>query len=76
MPFVNVTVRGRVVETVPPQVVLPEPAMTVNTFPGSVSDRLTPVYGVLVELYNVIASVVVPPAWKLGGVKALDKPTS
>ncbi len=62
VPFVKLTVRGRVVETVPPQVVDPDPGTTVNTFPGSVSDKLTPVYAERVGLRNVMVNVAVPPA--------------
>ena len=43
MPPVKVTVRGNVVETVPPQVVAAEPGTTVKTVPGRVSEILTPV---------------------------------
>ena len=43
VPFDNVTVRGNVVVTVPPQVDVPEPGTTVNTLPGNVSDSRTPV---------------------------------
>lgn len=43
LPFVRLTVRGNAVETVPPQVVVADPATTVNTVPGNVSDSSTPV---------------------------------
>ena len=43
LPFVRLTVRGKVVATVPPQVVVADPGTTVRTFPGNVSDRFTPV---------------------------------
>ena len=48
VPPVRLTVRGSVVETVPPQLVVAEPGTTVNTVPGKVSETLTPVYGELV----------------------------
>lgn len=76
VPFVRLTVRGNMVDTVPPQVVVADPATTVRTLPGNVSDRFTPVYGELVGLRSVIVRVVVPPAWKLGGENALDNPIS
>ena len=47
VPPVRLTVRGGVMETVPPQVVAAEPGTTVRTVPGSVSDTFSPVYGVL-----------------------------
>ena len=62
MPFVRLTVRGKSVETVPPQVVVADPATTVRTVPGKVSDIRTPVYAELVGLLRVIVNVVVPPA--------------
>lgn len=62
LPFVKVTVRGKVVKTVPPQVVAADPGTTVRTSPGNVSDRFTPVYAELVGLRKVIVRVVVPPA--------------
>ena len=62
LPFVRLTVRGREVETVPPQVVVADPSITVNTVPGNVSDSCTPVYAVLVGLLRVIVSVLAPPA--------------
>lgn len=62
VPLVKLTVRGNVVETVPPQVVVAEPATTVSTVPGSVSDMSTPVYAELVGLRNVMVRVVIPPA--------------
>jgi hypothetical protein len=43
VPPVNETVRGAVVEAVPPQVVIAEPSTTVKTEPGNVSDTFTPV---------------------------------
>lgn len=43
VPPVKVTVRGSVVEAVPPQVVAAEPGTTVNTVPGNVSAMFTPV---------------------------------
>lgn len=43
VPPVKVTVRGSVVETVPPQVVAAEPLTTVRTVPGRVSEIFTPV---------------------------------
>ena len=46
VPLVKETVRGKVVVTVPPpQVVVAEPGTTVNTVPGNVSVRFTPVSG-------------------------------
>ena len=62
VPFVKRTVRGNIVETVPPQVVKAEPGTTVRTAPGNVSDNSTPVYAELVGLRNVIVRVVIPPA--------------
>ena len=62
VPFVKLTVRGNVVETVPPQVVVAEPGTTVSTSPGNVSDNSTPVYAELVGLRNVIVRMVIPPA--------------
>lgn len=62
LPFVRLTVRGNTVDTVPPQVVVAEPGTTVSTLPGSVSDRLTPVYAEPVGFLSVIVRVVVPPA--------------
>ena len=43
LPFVRLTVRGSMVDTVPPQVVVADPGTTVRTLPGRVSDRFTPV---------------------------------
>lgn len=43
VPPAKLTVRGGVVETVPPQVVASEPDTTVSTVPGRVSDIFTPV---------------------------------
>ena len=43
LPFVKLTVRGNVVEAVPPQVVVAEPDTTLKTVPGKVSDNVTPV---------------------------------
>lgn len=62
VPFVKLTVRGNIVETVPPQVVVAEPGITVSTVPGNVSDNSTPVYAELVGLRTVILRVVIPPA--------------
>ena len=62
IPFVNLTVRGNMVETIPPQVVVAEPETTVNTSSGNVSDNSTPVYAELVGLRNVIVRTVIPPA--------------
>ena len=62
VPFVKRTVRGKIVETVPPQVVVAEPGTTVRTAPGNISDNSTPVYAELVGLRNVIVRVVTPPA--------------
>lgn len=41
--MVRETVRGKVVEAVPPQVVVADPATTVSTVPGRVSEMFTPV---------------------------------
>ena len=38
LPFVNVTVRGGVIETDPPQVVSADPGTMVKTLPGNVSE--------------------------------------
>ena len=62
VPFVRLTVRGKTVEAVPPQVVLADPATTVRTVPGTVSDIRIPVYAERVGLLSVIVNVVVPPA--------------
>jgi hypothetical protein len=43
VPPVKLTVRGGVMETVPPQVVVAEPGTIVKTVPGRVSDTFTPV---------------------------------
>ena len=43
LPLVRLTVRGSMVDTVPPQVVFADPGTTVRTLPGRVSDRFTPV---------------------------------
>lgn len=43
LPFVRLTVRGSMVDTVPPQVVVADPGTTVRALPGRVSDRFTPV---------------------------------
>lgn len=43
VPPVKLTVRGRVVEDVPPHVVVADPGTTVNTVPGKVSETFTPV---------------------------------
>ena len=43
VPPVSVTVRGKVVVTVPPQVVVAEPSTTVRTVPGRVSEIPAPV---------------------------------
>ncbi len=74
VPPVKLTVRGSVVETVPPQVVVAVPGTTVRTVPGRVSDTLTPVYGELVGFCSVMVKVVVPPAGIFGGEKALVMP--
>lgn len=70
----KLTVRGNVVEAVPPHVVVAEPGTTVKTVPGRVSDTLTPVYGELVGFRSVMVKVVVPPAGKDGGENALVIP--
>ena len=62
VPFVRLTVLSNIVETVPPQVVAPDPGTTVSTGPGNVSDNSTPVKAELVGLRNVIVRVVTPPA--------------
>lgn len=62
VPFVSVTVRGKVVETVPPQVVVADPATTVSTLPGRVSEMPTPVKAEVVGFWSVIVSVVISPA--------------
>lgn len=67
VPPTKLTVRGKVVETVPPQVVVAEPATTVSTVPGNVSETSTPVYGELVGFCSVMIRVVLPPAGKVGG---------
>jgi hypothetical protein len=69
VPPVKLTVRGKVAEAVPPQVVVAEPGTIVNTVPGKVSETFTPVYGELVGFCNVIVRVVVPPAGKVAGEK-------
>ena len=43
VPPVRLTVRGGVIETVPPHVVAAEPGTTVKTVPGRVSVTFTPV---------------------------------
>ena len=62
VPPVSVTVRGRVVETVPPQVVVADPSSTVNTEPGSVSEMPTPVKAEAVGFRSVMVNVEVSPA--------------
>lgn len=62
VPLVKLTVRGNVVEAVPPHVVAAEPGITVSMVPGNVSDTFTPVYAELVGLRIVIVRVVIPPA--------------
>lgn len=62
VPPVKVTVRGKIVATVPPQVVDADPGTTVNTVPGRVSEMLTPVYAEPVGFRSVMVRVVVPPA--------------
>ena len=76
VPPVRLTVRGGVVEAVPPQVVVAEPGTTVRTVPGNVSDMTTPVYATDDGFSNVMVSVVVPPAGKLPGEKALRMRTA
>lgn len=61
-PSVKVTVRGGVIETLPPQVVEAEPATMVNTSPGNSSEISTPVNAELVGFRNVMVRVEVPPA--------------
>lgn len=74
VPPVKLTVRGCVIETVPPQVVAAEPATMVRIVPGKVSETLTPVYGEFVGLSKVIVSVVVPPAGIVEGENAFVIP--
>ncbi len=69
VPPVKLTVRGKVVEAVPPQVVVAEPGTIVNTVPGKVSETFTPVYGEPVGFCKVMVRVVVPPAGKVAGKK-------
>lgn len=76
LPLVRLTVRGNVMDTVPPQVVEAEPGTTVSTSPGRVSDSCTPLYAELVGLLNVIVRVVISPARKLVGENTLTKPIS
>jgi len=76
VPPVRLTVRGGVIETEPPQVVAAEPGTTVKAVPGKVSDTFTPVYGELVGFINVIVRVLVAPATKDVGEKALVIPIS
>jgi hypothetical protein len=68
------TVRGSVAETVPPQVVVADPATTVKTVPGRVSDIFTPVYAEPDGFWRVMVSVVVPPAWIASGEKTFSIP--
>ena len=70
VPPVRLTVRGGVMETEPPQVVLADPGTTVKTVPGNVSDTFTPVYGEPVGFCRVIVRVLVAPATKDEGEKA------
>ena len=76
VPPVKLTVRGRVVEAVPPQVVVAEPGTTVSTVPGKVSETFTPVYGEPVGFCSVMMRVVVPPAGKVGGENLFVIPTA
>jgi len=59
---VNVTVFPLGVEAVPPQVVVAEPATTVSTVPGRVSEILAPVKAEAVGFRSVMVNVVVSPA--------------
>jgi hypothetical protein len=62
VPLVKLTVRGTVVETTPPQVVVAEPGTTLNVVPGNKSETFTPVRGELVGFWSVMVKLVVPPA--------------
>jgi len=61
-PAVSVTVRGKVVAAVPPQVVVADPFTTVSTVPGKVSEMLTPVKAEAVGFCSVTVNTVVSPA--------------
>jgi len=76
VPPARLTVRGGVIDTAPPQVVVAVPGTTVNTVPGRVSDTFTPVYGVPFGFCSVMVRVLVPPAGKDGGEKDLESPIS
>ena len=62
MPFSSETVRGGVVDAVPPHVVVAVPGTTVNTEPGNVSEMSAPVYAEPLGFCKVMVSVDVPPA--------------